>query len=63
MGFAAELSGVDLQRLREVVKRVHLRYYPRGLVTDVEADRVIDTIGPELREKIIRRYVDAGLVQ
>lgn len=62
MGFASELGVSDLQRLRAIVKRVHLRYYPDGAVSDYEADRVIETIGPEVAAGIIRRYVDAGLV-
>ena len=62
MGFASELGVSDLQRLRAIVKRVHLRYYPKSAVSDYEADRVIETIGPEVAAGIIRRYVDAGLV-
>jgi hypothetical protein len=63
MSFIAELSFLDLQRLRKIIRKVHLRYYPSELCSDREADRVIETIGPEVREKMIRRYVDAGLVQ
>ena len=59
-GFSTTLSFTDLQRLRAIVKRVHLRHYPRHTITDYEADRVIDVIAPETAAYLIRQMVDAG---
>lgn len=63
MSFIAELNFSDLQRLRSIIKKVHFRYYPSDFCTDQEADRMIESLGAETREKILKRYVDAGLVQ
>jgi hypothetical protein len=58
MSFLAELSFKDLQRLRAVVKKEWIRYYPAELYTDREADRLIDAMGPEIAEQQIKRSVD-----
>lgn len=63
MSFIAELNFTDLQRLRSIIKKVHFRYYPTEHCTDHEADRMIEQLGVETQQKIIKRYVDAGLVQ
>lgn len=60
--FASELSFTDLQRLRGLVKAVHMQYYPGELKTDLEADRIIDAMGPITREKLIRKAVDHGII-
>lgn len=54
----AELRGRNLQRLRTIVKRVHLKHYPSEHITDREADRVIDAMAPETAERIIRAVID-----
>jgi hypothetical protein len=54
----AELSFEDLQRLRAVVRRVRMRYYPSELCTDAEADRIIESIGRQTAERMIRALVD-----
>lgn len=63
MSFVAELNFTDLQRLRSIIKKVHFRYYPTEFCTDQEADRQIEALGPEVQQKILKRYIDAGLVQ
>lgn len=55
-GFSTELSFKDLQRLRTVVKAVHLKNYPRHMLTDYEADRMIDVMGPETRKYLIEKH-------
>lgn len=62
MSFLAELSLLDLQRLRKVVRGVHMKHYPLELMTDHEADRIIESLGVEVREKLIRKAVDERLV-
>jgi hypothetical protein len=54
----AELSSQDLQRLREIVRKVHMRYHPTELQTEREADMIIETLLPETAEKLLKRSVD-----
>lgn len=57
--FLSELSFNDLQRLRAAVKRVYMqRGYPVELYTDREADRIIESIGPQTAERLIKALVD-----
>lgn len=58
----SELSWQDLQRLRAVVKKVYMKYYPAESATDAEADRIINAVGPETCEKLIKKAVDRGHV-
>lgn len=54
----ATLRGRNLGRLRQIVKRVHLKHYPGEHITDREADRVIDAMAPDVAEKLVRAFVD-----
>lgn len=54
----SELSFPDLQRLRAIVKKVHMQYYPVETYTDREADRIIESYGRETAERMIQRAVD-----
>ncbi len=56
--FLAQLSWADLQRLRAIVRRTHMRRYPREFCTDREADRMIEAMGPRVAEILVRRAVD-----
>lgn len=57
----SQLKPADLERLRAVVRKVHFRYYPEHLCTNVEADRIIESQGPETAERILKRIVDGKL--
>lgn len=57
----ARLKHEDHQLLRKVVRRVHLHYAPLELATDRHCDQIIEALGPEVGERMIRRAVDAGL--
>lgn len=59
-GFSTTLSWTDLQRLRAVVRKVHMAYYPTEMVTDYEADRIIDVMAPDTMAYLIRQAVDGG---
>jgi len=54
----SDLSPVDLERLRGVVRRVHMKYHPAELQNEREADMIIETLLPETAERLIRRAVD-----
>lgn len=55
-GFSTNLSFTDLQRLRKVVKGVHLKNYPQHMLTDYEADRLIDVLAPETQKYLIEKH-------
>jgi hypothetical protein len=57
----SELSYEDLQRLRAVVRRVHMRHYPASHLTLREADRIIETIGGATAERMLKRLIDGKL--
>jgi len=59
--FLATISVKDRDRLRQVVKKVHLRHVPGDMITDREADRVIEAMGPITREKLIAKAVEHGM--
>jgi hypothetical protein len=53
------LSFHDLQRLRRVVRKVHLHYMPAAMYTDRAADEIIEVLGPKVAEKLLKAAVDA----
>jgi hypothetical protein len=58
----SELSFPDLQRLREVVRRVHLRHYPIEQCTERECDRIIESLLPSTAERLLKKLVDEKTV-
>lgn len=54
-GFSSTLSFQDRQRLRRIVKQVHLANYPQSMINDYEADKVIDVLAPETMAYLIER--------
>jgi len=61
MSFLSSLPLSDLRMLRRIVRRVHLQYVPEEFATDKECDKLIEAIGPEVAERMIRFGVDRGL--
>ena len=57
----ATLSWQDLTRLRNAVRRVHMRYYPLDHCTVRECDRIIETLGDATAERLLKRLVDGKL--
>lgn len=62
MSFVHDLTPNDLQRLREIVKRIHLKHYPKAMVNDYEADKLIEAFGPEVAAMLVKAAVDAKAV-
>jgi len=54
------LSWKDMRLLRKAVRKVHLHYLPESLYSDRQADMLIEALGPETAEKLIKRAVDEG---
>jgi hypothetical protein len=61
MSFIASLRSEELGMLRGIVRKVHLRHVPDSIATDKECDKLIESLGPEIVERMIRFGVDRGL--
>jgi hypothetical protein len=57
-GFSTSLSFSDRQKLRAIVRRVHLQHLPAHMITDYECDRVIDVVAPETAAYLIRHHLE-----
>lgn len=57
-GFSTQLSWKDRLRLRAITKRVHMKNYPGHLITNYEADRIIDVMAPETWVFLIHKHGD-----
>ncbi len=55
-----DISLQDRRRLRKVVKAVHFKHYPTHMVTDKEADKLIEALGPKVAEDMIAQYIQLG---
>jgi len=60
MSFLQTISLQDRRRLRQIVKKVHLKNYPTEHINDYEADKLIESFAPEVVEKFIKAGVDSG---
>ena len=61
MSFINTLSQRERDTLRRVVKVVHMKHHPKDFVNDYEADKIIETIGPEVAARMIKVGVDSGI--
>ena len=52
MSKAAKYRKDQWHKLRLVVKTQHMKDYPREFVTDMEADRILDSLSPSALEKL-----------
>lgn len=62
MSLASLLKHEDRQRLRAIVRRVHLRFLPESFLTDYECDKLIDSFSEEVIEAQLRAGRTVGLV-
>ena len=60
--WARDLSWTDRQRLRAVVRRVHMARLPAALYSDKQADMLIEAMGPAIAEKFLKQAVDKAVV-
>lgn len=61
--FCAELHPKDLDRLRNVMRRIFETRTKRHNISNVELDRWIESVGERTRQKTIQQAVDRGLVE
>lgn len=58
MGFLSQISFEDLKRLRTALKAWHDQNYPGDPLTDQDCDRIIDEVGEETQEKMLRAAIE-----
>jgi len=63
MGLSSMMKWEDRQRLRAIVRRVHLRFLPESLLTDYECDKLIDSFSEQVIEANLKAGRDVGMVQ
>lgn len=65
MSFVNTLKSEEITMLRRIVKKIHFQYFDKkhgkSFVTNKMLDNVIENIGPEAVEKMIKSGVDKGL--
>lgn len=59
--FLNTLTQKERETLRIAVKRVHMTHFPDFMLTDYEADKIIEAQGPETAEMLIKAGIDNGL--
>ena len=45
--------------LRNIVQNVHMKNYPEGMMGPAEADRIIESLAPDILEGWLRQKIDA----
>ena len=59
MSFTSTLSIKDRNRLITIVKNVHLKYYPKDMITNYEADKLIDSFGEQTVYQLLKNNIDS----
>ena len=57
--FLGSLTFQELQFLRRHVREKHMEGWPAHAKTDRECDRIIEAVGPSVREAVLKRAVEA----
>tara|TARA_B100001029_G_C14627040_1_gene217167 strand:- start:49 stop:243 length:195 start_codon:yes stop_codon:yes gene_type:complete len=63
MTLFTRLSIKEIDTLRTVVKTQHMKHYPKDQCTNYEADRIIESLSENAREKLIKLAVDYGITK
>jgi hypothetical protein len=58
-GWSSQISMLDRERLRAIVRKVHLRHYPTEMLTNRTCDALIDAWGPVTGEIVIKKALAA----
>jgi hypothetical protein len=61
MSFLNSLSLKDRRRLRVIVKKVHLKNYPTHMITDYEADKLVEAFGEETVYNMLKSNVGTNV--
>jgi hypothetical protein len=60
--FINALSQTERDTLRAVVKRVHMQHHPKDFVTNYEADKIIEALGPDIAAGMIKAGRDRNVL-
>ena len=63
MSIFTKVAIKDLKILRQEVRTQHMKHYPASHVNDTEADRIIESLSDNAREKLIKLAVDYGITK
>lgn len=65
LSFIGTVKPAELDMLRKIVRKVHFAHveakHGKNFITDKECDKLIESIGPEVAERMIRFGIDKGL--
>ena len=65
MSFVSSLKQEEVDLLRGIVRKTHFAHveakHGRNFITNKECDKLIDSIAPEVVERMIKFGVDKGL--
>ena len=61
MSFLNSLSLKDRRRLRIIVKKVHLKNYPTHMITNYEADKLVEAFGEETVYNMLKSNVGTNV--
>ena len=61
MSYQNNLSLKDRRRLRTIVKKTHLSYYPKHMITDYEADKLVEAFGDEVVYNMLKANVGTNV--
>ena len=61
MSFLNNLSLKDRRRLRTIVKKTHLKHYPTHMITDYEADKLVEAFGEEVVYNMLKANVGTNV--
>ena len=63
MSIFSKYSIREIDTLRTVVKSQHMKHYPKELVTNYEADRIIESLSEQAREKLYELAVNYSITK
>ena len=61
MSFLKSLSLKDRRRLRTILKKTHLKHYPTHMITDYEADKLVEAFGEEVVYNMLKANVGTNV--
>ena len=61
MSFLNSLSLKDRNRLRTIIKKTHLKYYPTHMITNYEADKLVEAFGEETIYNMLKANVGTNV--
>jgi hypothetical protein len=61
MSFLNTLSLKDRNRLRAIIKKVHFQHYPKNMITNYEADKLIEAFSEEVIYNMLKADVGVNV--